>query len=218
MKKYTIKYSVFLKCIFSYFPKKLLSISSLAVVTSLDRLAMAILSLVKDQTKLKKISYWKYLVSARCLTFIWPRFCALRLLTICAVHCRQCTQSATSLEGEEKTIRQFCHLHRNDASNLCEKWVCAYMDFLYSALSYNLPILESRTQSHWCSLFCQVYPDMNIMFFLETKELLTLIFKKLPSHLPKKTEEEKVILLWTFQQLCKLCSSFCWLPAQPSHC
>lgn len=66
--------------------------------------------------------------------------------------CRQCTQSSATPKGEEKAIRQLCYLRRSGASNLCEKWVCAYMHFLHSTLSYNLPALKGRTRSHRCSL------------------------------------------------------------------
>lgn len=65
---------------------KWLSISSLAEFTSLDRLTAAILSLIKDQIKSEqKNFFWKYLMSASCLTFIWSKFCVLRLSTIYAV-------------------------------------------------------------------------------------------------------------------------------------
>lgn len=140
--------TVFKKCVFSCFPRKWLSISSLAELTILGRLTTAILSLPNDHNKPnqnQKNFFWRYLMSADCLIYIWPKFCVLRLMTILQC-CRQCTQSAAISEGEEKIIIQLCYFCKSDASNLWEKRVCAYMDFLCSTLLYNLSMLEDRTK------------------------------------------------------------------------
>lgn len=94
-------------------------------------------------------------------------------------------------------MRQLCYLRRSNASNLSENSVCAYMNFLYSTLSYNLPMVEGGTQKPLTFFVQSGLPRHEYcVFFGNNIEKVHTDFRK-SYHLihQKRRREEKVILL-----------------------
>lgn len=133
------------------------SIYSSTQLTSLGRTRIQILSLLENQIKPnqnKTASFWKHLMSATCLIFIWPKFCVLRLLTVLILQTMY-TECCLLWRGKKKPL----HSAATSGGVMPAATVagtmyvnCGFVPtlILYIAHYQKLPMLEVRRQTQWC--------------------------------------------------------------------
>lgn len=131
---------------------------------------------------------------ASCLTFIWPMFCVLRLLTIYAVlYVADNVHRVLPLRrGKRKPWGSSAtSVEAMPAISAKTAFVLIWISYIahYPTIC---PWWKVGHKSHWRFLFSQAYPDMNIVCFLETTQRrFTLILEKVTISFTKKDGERK---------------------------